>query len=369
MSSPTATDENSTKTELVEESKEEHQPPNDEISFIQQVEIALTKAKSENKILMVLCETEQNMEHISIWNHPRVVESVQNHAICLLIHNETLAFKQFTALYPVIAFPTMYCINPQNGQVLQCKYKDQITLDTVCESITTSVDLILKQAEEAKKRSALQIREITEQQTPSNNTNNPIISIQEMDERSHDSLISSATPPNEPKKPKKPSSALTKLQQIRAKAQSQKTKSQTTASTQPVPPTNTKQSNVAKEQRAKPKTKPKAKPKPKASQSNNYNFDEYNEDKLDAIEYMEVTRRNKLRKRKKKVDAKFKIPPKKPAKKAMNPVKKTLKSDVVVSTPVSSVKKGTQVVKGTKARVAFRINNEMDLEKYFNADD
>eukprot|EP01083_Nonionella_stella_P033634 92043_1 len=67
----------------------------------------------------------------------------------------------------------MYCINPQ------CKYKDQITLDTVCESITTSVDLILTQAEEATRRSALQIREITEQQTPSNNTNNP--STQAMD--------------------------------------------------------------------------------------------------------------------------------------------------------------------------------------------
>eukprot|EP01083_Nonionella_stella_P222258 793309_1 len=111
-----------------EQKTEEKKSPDPSTLFIKQVETALNRAKSENKILMVLIEKEE-ITSLNIWNNEEIINNIKQYTICLLIHDNTLAYKQFTVLYPIIDFPTIYCINPQNGQVLTCKYKQQITID------------------------------------------------------------------------------------------------------------------------------------------------------------------------------------------------------------------------------------------------
>ena len=110
------------------------------LSFIEQVEAALNTAKQTNKLLLVLCERlHSNSESLSreVWNDSKVIDAARQNAVCLLIREQTLSFQQFTVLYPVIAFPTVYVIHPSNGQVLQCLFRaEQLNVDAVIACIT-----------------------------------------------------------------------------------------------------------------------------------------------------------------------------------------------------------------------------------------
>ena len=114
------------------------------ISFVDQVESALQSAKSSGKMLIVLCEEASTLRG-DVWNHERVVERVRGDAVCMLLREGSLAFNQFTTLYPAPTLPTMYCIDPQNGRVLQCKCGEQITVDAVVQCIAFSADLMRQQ--------------------------------------------------------------------------------------------------------------------------------------------------------------------------------------------------------------------------------
>ena len=219
--------------EINDEKKDEKTEEMDEesVTFIQQVETALNSAKSANKLLMVLCENAQEV-NAQIWNQQDIVKSIKKHAICLLLREGTLAFHQFTILYPVISFPTVYHINPNNGMVLQCNFRDEdINIESILKSIDSAYKTMIESQKEANNRTQLQIREITQSNNNANNntndnnnnTNNDnntdndtnldaAISIQEMDQRSEDSMQSSLTsiPPTPKKK-----STLSKLEQIR----------------------------------------------------------------------------------------------------------------------------------------------------------
>ena len=240
--------ETSNETVNLENEEEEKKIPNDtqeteeeeekgeEISFIEQVSTALTTAKSDNKLLMVLCENAQELNG-QIWNHPDMVTSIKKHAVCLLIRAQTLAYTQFTTLYPVVQFPTVYMINPHNGQVLQCNFKtEHINVESILTNIDLAYQKMIEMQQAASNRAQLQIQEITRaaQQLNANNNNNDnnndnnnpdvatqndsnsaSISINEMEMRDQDSLASTAiqSPQPQPKKVKK--SAQSKLEEIR----------------------------------------------------------------------------------------------------------------------------------------------------------
>ena len=231
--------------------EEEKKIPNDqeeddekaEVSFIEQVETALNTAKSDNKLLMVLCENSQELNG-QIWNHPDIVTSIKKHAVCLLIREGTLAYNQFTSLYPVISFPTVYCISPQNGQVLQCNFRPQdINIESISKNIDSAYQKMIELQQEAYNRAQSQIRQITQQSNPSNttsnynanindnnnnpdlqnaeeatspNTNSASLSTEQSGMTSPDSMPSSSIQSPDKPRPKK-KSALSKLEQIRYK--------------------------------------------------------------------------------------------------------------------------------------------------------
>ena len=212
-----------------------------EISFIEQVETALNTAKSENKLLMVLCENSKELNG-QLWNHPDIVISIKKHAICLLIREGTLAYNQFTSLYPVISFPTVYCINPQNGQVLQCNFRPQdINIESISNNINSAYQKMIESQQEAY-NTQLQMRQIIQQSNPNNpsnsnsndnnnnnhpdiqnaeeatspDTNSVSVSTEQSEITSEDSMPSSSVQSPDQPRPKK-KSALSKLEQIRYK--------------------------------------------------------------------------------------------------------------------------------------------------------
>ena len=156
---------------------------------------------------------------------------------------------------------------------------------------------------------------------------------------------------------------------LRAKAKAQKLKKSGSTST-----------STSNSQSPSPTKKPIT-PKPKAQvvRTMNNNFPE---ERIDAIEYMEITRRNKLRKRKKKVENKYKIDPTSSNSRRLNLNKpKTPKfskePDVLSSTPILSAMDGKNVnapkinaaMSQKRARLAFRLNGEVELQNYFSYDD
>ena len=315
----------STEEAKVDEIKEEIKT-NDEnrVPFIEDVSVALNSAKSQNKVFIVCCEQAESVSS-PLWSNPTIIDAFAQHGIGLLIIENTLPFDQFTVLYPVIAFPTLYCINPQNGCVLQCKYGQDVNAEIVVKSIITSSALMQQQQQ---------------QNVISRNANNDDDNIQNAEEA-----------PITKQKP-----ALSKLEQIRQKAKAQKLR----------------KTESSKSTSASPNPKPKP-PTPILPKLNNYNFEK--DDKLDAVKAMEMTRKDKLRKRKKK---KMKLNPvtvsaSNTASQRMN-LSKQNDEDVYAETPIASAVRSPthsplRPLERKRVRMAFRINNEMDLEHYFDYDD
>ena len=114
-----------------------------------------------------------------------------------------------------------------------------------------------------------------------------------------------------------------------------------------------------------------SKPKPKVNLTPITN--NFPEETIDAIEYMEITRRNKLRKRKKKVENKFKIDTSSTANRRLNKPSYSKEPDILSSTPILSAVEGKHAPKiemsARRARLAFRLNNEIELQNYFSYDD
>ena len=307
---------------------EESKSNEDRVPFIEDVTLALNAAKSQNKILIVCCEEAESITN-ALWENPKVIDAFAKHGVGLLIRENTLPFHQFTVLYPVIAFPCLYCINPQNGQVLQCKYSQDVTVDIAVKSITASSELM--QQQQQQQQSAMNA--VTHSNTNINDEN-----IRNAEEAP------------------KPKSALSKLEQIRQKAKAQKQRKATES-------TNNSKS-------ASPKQ-----PTPTVPKLNNYNF-EQEEEKLDAIRFMEITRKDKLRKRKNKKNSKLKLSSVSAASTSSQRMNSTKEDDVYASTPILSVSRSLspadsplRVTEKKRVRMAFRINNEMDLQHHFNYDD
>ena len=148
---------------------------------------------------------------------------------------------------------------------------------------------------------------------------------------------------------------------LREKAKAQKLKNATKSTP---PKTN---SVIMNKPKSKSSSTSPSKPKPKVSAINNFP-----EEKIDALEIIEITRRNKLRKRKKKVESKYKLDASSTANKRLN--KPSYKEpDVLSSTPILSAVEGKHAPKiemsARRARLAFRLNNEIELQNYFSYDD
>ena len=117
------------------------------VPFIEDVALALNAAKSHNKVLIVCCEEAESVSN-ALWANPNVIDAFAKYGVGLLIRENTLPFHQFTVLYPVIAFPCLYCINPQNGKVLRCKHSQDVTVEIVVESIIASSELMQQQKQQ-----------------------------------------------------------------------------------------------------------------------------------------------------------------------------------------------------------------------------
>lgn len=115
------------------------------IHFMEEVEPALTKAKNENKLLVILCEngpsTNNNTDTINnnsnneIWNDSSIIQLLTNNAICLRVYSDSISYEHFVAVYPVFILPTIYFINSSNGKALKILWGDQITQHNVLTSI------------------------------------------------------------------------------------------------------------------------------------------------------------------------------------------------------------------------------------------
>mmetsp|Transcript_72078 Transcript_72078/g.114870 ORF Transcript_72078/g.114870 Transcript_72078/m.114870 type:complete len:580 (-) Transcript_72078:156-1895(-) len=350
------------------EEEEEEKEKTESLSFIQQVETALNTAKSSNKLLVVLCEKCDTLNH-EIWNDPKVVEVMQQNAVCLLIREQTLAFHQFTTLYPVISFPTVYVINPSNGQVLQCLFQpQQLNTDAVVQCISESA-LQMKQQQQVattsmhdhnQQRSGIQINEMQSEENI-DDVDGSLLSIQELESRS-ESLTSGNSAESTPvqhvqTKKAKQKSTLSKLQQIREKAKAQKLQNANSKTT-------TTTTSVSQSQPQTTSTSPS-----KSVHTNTNTNVITSGSGIDALEYMEITRRNKLRQRKKKVEQKYGggARSNSSAAAAQRP-----RVEALSSTPILSAVNGKESdneLQHKRARLAFRINNEMEVQHYFAWDE
>lgn len=82
---------------------------------------AVCEAKSRRALFIVYArdDTEQSQVTDQLWSDVWINLGDTSKIIALRLNKDTEACKQFTAIYKVQVYPTIYLINGQNGQVLK----------------------------------------------------------------------------------------------------------------------------------------------------------------------------------------------------------------------------------------------------------
>ena len=110
------------------------------VEFLEQIESAINEARYESKVLMVLCDSdEQQASPDAIWRDETIVRLLTKYAVCLRVSVSSNGFYHFSSLYPVLVCPTVYFINSSNGGPLSILAGTDINHENLLKAIESTI--------------------------------------------------------------------------------------------------------------------------------------------------------------------------------------------------------------------------------------
>ncbi len=105
---------------------------------------AVREAKSRQALFIVYVrdESEQSQSMDQLWSNVWTKFDNTSKMIALRLNKDTEACSQFTAIYKVQIYPTIYLINGQNGQVLKMIDQSLENSNKLEEIIEDSLNII-----------------------------------------------------------------------------------------------------------------------------------------------------------------------------------------------------------------------------------